>query len=273
MLKNVEKEKALIYNDRYQSNGRGYFRMSRRKYQYLPKGEGMSRSGDNIGSYGTIAIENYYWAKVKLGKANALPEESFEQLFELEEEIGNHVAVSIVFASMCIEAFLNDYAAVCLGDSSYYHNFDSLSPESKLMLIGNFLLDDPVDKGSAMFCYLRRLSKNRNGYVHSKTSAVEISEEYTEEEMEELYQRIEQVTIHDEIELSGLNKLVQDAKNGLEALREIALYIDNHDETADAISRIFSIFVYPELDAKSPRSKVIKELNIHVARRTKNNQQ
>lgn len=236
------------------------------RYQYLPDGNGMCRSGDNIGSYGTIAIENYYWAKKKLEKANKIPEESFEEIFELEEEIGNHVVVSIVFASMCIEAFLNDYAAVCLGDSSYYHNFDSLSPESKLLLIGNFLLDAPVDKGSAMFCYLRRLFKIRNTYVHSKTTAIEHTEEYTEEDIEYLQRKAQQYTVQDEIESSGIKKLVNDAKNGIEALREIAYYIDMHDETANAVARIFSVFVYPELDNKSPRGKVIKELNVHFVK-------
>lgn len=237
--------------------------MNKPKYQYLQQGSGLCRSGDNIGSYGTIAIENYYWAEVKLEKANAISEEAVEDLFELIEEISNHVVVSIVFASMCVEAFLNDYAAVCLGDSSYYHNFDSLSPESKLLLIGNFLLDAPVDKGGAMFFHLRKLSKSRNGYVHSKTTEIKNIEEYSEKDIELLQKRNLHFTIQDEIEISGIKELIQDAKNGIEALREIAYYIDMYDETANAVSRIFSIFVYPELNEQTPRGKVIKELGIH----------
>lgn len=244
--------------------------MNERKYQYLPEGKGLCRGGDNIGSFGTIAVENYYWANKKLENATALSEDSFEEVFELEDAIGNHVAVSIVFAAMCVEAFLNDYAAVCLGDSSYYHNFDSLSPESKLLLIGNFLLDTPIDKGGKMFCFLRRLIKKRNSYVHSKTTAFEHAEENTEEEREQLRRILAQYTTYDEIESSGIKMLIQEAKNGIEALWEIAKFFDLHDETASAVSRIFSLFAYPELDTQSPRGKVIKELNIHFVSSEKN---
>ena len=61
---------------------------------------------------------------------------SYKQIKEAEyswdyygeyDSMNKSVVSTIVFSAMAIEAFINDYAAACLGDLDFYDNFDKLS--------------------------------------------------------------------------------------------------------------------------------------------------
>ena len=80
-------------------------------------------NGDFL-QYTEVAMEHYLSAKKEYDcvekKQFLVPVDYDRTKFE------NNCMITIVFATMAIESFLNDYAAACLGDSNFYDSFDRL---------------------------------------------------------------------------------------------------------------------------------------------------
>lgn len=93
--------------------------------------------------------------------------------YELQEQA---VLAPIVFASMCLEAFIYDYGASHLGDAYMKNNLDKLELPSKLIIATKLVTgkDFPVDRQA--FEGLKNLVKSRNKLVHFKSKRFELSD-------------------------------------------------------------------------------------------------
>jgi hypothetical protein len=100
-----------------------------------------------------------------------IAEMNLEVQYELQEQA---VLAPIVFAAMCVEAFIYDYGASHLSDPYMTKRLDKLDVVSKLMVVTKLVLgkDFPVD-GQA-FEELQKLIKNRNRLVHFKSKKFDI---------------------------------------------------------------------------------------------------
>ena len=80
-------------------------------------------------------------------------------------------SVMIVFAGMCIEAFLYDYLAHEIGDDYVRKNIDSLRFLEKCTVYPRMLTGIAIDNGSLAWNRLVILNRARNALVHGKSEA------------------------------------------------------------------------------------------------------
>lgn len=80
-----------------------------------------------------------------------------------------HSLKAIIFSSMCVEAGINDYAGIHLGDNYCEKHIYSMDVVSKWVLIPKLVCGNEVDKSGPAFKALQRLIKSRNKLVHSKS--------------------------------------------------------------------------------------------------------
>ena len=144
---------------------------------------------------------------------------------------------------MCVESFLNNYAAACLGDSDYYENFDRLSAIGKFQLIAKFILRTDIEKGNAYYSYLKQLFKNRDAYVHNKSRKAKY-QGMSEDEFEE-YQNFIQNSIDEEqyeeptFSAEEVASSIREARDALKAIKEMAIFFDKFDSEAYAFVKLF----------------------------------
>ena len=209
--------------------------------------------------YSDIAVRNYIRAKEQFDvldfSANGCEEDLSYDLF------GEYVISTIIFSTMCIEAFLNDYAAACLGDKEYYGYFDKLSIDGKFALIAKFVFSASIDKSQAYYYRLKRLIRERNEYTHSKSTFLE-SPKLADLNFEIIDDMVEKI-LAVEINPAPYREMLDSAKNALLAIRDIALFFDTYDASVDAIARLFCCgSSVPDNNGVDIRDKVLKELCI-----------
>lgn len=160
------------------------------------------------------------------------------------EAFMKNVSITVVFSAMTVESFLNDYAATCLGDSEFYGDFDKLSAIGKLQLITKFILQSPIDKSRECYYRTKKLFRDRDSYVHNK------SKELTYDKL-----------LNNQIELTTPKELIDQATNGIKAIRDIALFFDSIDSNAHAVSFLIDPQeVYRVSDEESKIKKHILEI-------------
>ena len=79
------------------------------------------------------------------------------------------VLAPIVFAAMCIEAFIYDYGASHLSDSYMKRHLDKLDITSKLVIVTKLVLGKDFPMDGQAFEGLQNLVKSRNRLVHFKS--------------------------------------------------------------------------------------------------------
>ena len=79
---------------------------------------------------------------------------------------------SVIFAHMCLEAFIYDYAAHHFSDAYAKKHLDKLDFLSKWVLIPKLVIGKDFPKESKAFEYLTKLNKHRNEMVHPKSKAM-----------------------------------------------------------------------------------------------------
>ena len=184
------------------------------------------------------------------------------------------VITTIVFSAMCIESFLNDYAATVLGDNEFYENFDKLSAFSKFQLIAKFILKTELKKSETYYGLMKALFKKRDTFVHNKSKQLILP--YTEEEFEKKQKElIESGKLFDFDDMQLCKKeevsaLICDARDALRAIKSIAVFFDTHDKNVHAQYCLFGILgllcgnaeeirykktVFQLLDIKEPEIK------------------
>lgn len=218
--------------------------------------------------YCEIAMEEFYEA-TKLYEL--LRKNNFSRKLKYEEnELNKHVLKTIVFSAMTVESFLNNYVAVCIGDSEFYQNFDKLTPLSKLQLIVKFIFKCEYDSSKSYHSYLKRLFSLRNDYVHNKSSSLHLSqEEWSEIVSEVISDYFNDSPNRVKSEDRSLNKAeitddYNDAVIALRAIKELALFFDEHDNNVQAFQQLFhpEILINRSQKEKEYKTAVFSKLNI-----------
>lgn len=202
-----------------------------------------ARNNYMVTTYAKIAVDNYCKAKEKMEEI--LEQEWYEILADIRliEKLEESAIITVIFATMSIEAFLNDYAAACLGDNDFYDNFDKLSVENKFNLISKFILKVQIDKSKAYYYFLRKLLKKRNELVHSKS---EDANKYalTKEELDDLVEERER--IGEDFYKKSAESLIKEcmalldhSKNAIKAMLELSRFFDKNDEVVRAERKMF----------------------------------
>ena len=191
--------------------------------------------------YAEIAMESFYNAlqRYEEVKSSNYVVSSMWELGEMDK----HVISTVVFSAMCVESFLNNYAAACLGDSEFYDNFDKLSAIGKFQLISKFILKTDIDKEKSYYSLLKQLFKKRDSYVHNKSRkakyqgvSAEDLENYQSgrQDFGEDNQYIEPTFPKKEVDAD-----IREARDALKAVKEIALFFDEFDSEVYAYERLF----------------------------------
>lgn len=216
--------------------------------------------------YCEIAMESFFEASANY---SIIKEDNYT-IFKSKEYLimENKAIISIVFSAMCIESFLNDFAAASLGDSEFYENFDRLSPIGKFQLVSKFILHVDVDKSKAYYYYLKRLFRLRDAYVHNKSKKSEFRW-YTKEEIEEIHKiekEAEDVLDFDQytLPIDNIENLIKDALEGLKAIYHLALFFDKNDVNVNAVIRLFHPFslLYVEGTQKECKEFVFRKIKL-----------
>ncbi|MBN3563310.1 hypothetical protein [Aliamphritea spongicola] len=82
----------------------------------------------------------------------------------------------IVFAAMCIEAFVYDYGASHLGDAYIKKYLDKLDITSKLVVVTDLVTGEKFPTEGQAFEGLKNLVKSRNSLVHFKSKKFDIND-------------------------------------------------------------------------------------------------
>lgn len=222
-----------------------------------------ARGGYSIWKYSDIANKCFYKSKRLFDELKA---HDYEYCSECEIallRLHENAMITTVFSSMAIEAFLNDYAATCLGDDLFYESFDKLSVIGKLELIVNFILHTSIDKSKAYYCYLKKLNQNRNTLVHSKSFQLNDSNnENAEIEFDEDSFFHNQKKDNEETSKA----FYRNAKDALRTMKEIAILFGKHDSNSPALFVFFpflygyGIEEYPE----EMRKTIFKEISLPI---------
>ena len=192
------------------------------------------------GMYCEMAMEAYHTIVEQYDVI--LRKNSWVDTIEDQNRLEKAMVSCVVFSAMSIEAYLNDYAASCMGDSEFYNNFDKLSIIAKLELITKFILQVPIEKSRETYRNVKALVKDRNAFVHSKSSRctyqgsskedIQIQNEYWEENALEEEEP--------PIDLATINDSVKKAENALKAIHGIAVHFNGNDPNAHAEVFLFS---------------------------------
>ncbi|GAI76964.1 unnamed protein product [marine sediment metagenome] len=73
----------------------------------------------------------------------------------------------IVFAAICLEAFINDYASMNLS-KSLFEKIERLELRNKWVIVPKLVTGKEFDTGSKAFQLLEQLTRSRNKLVHPK---------------------------------------------------------------------------------------------------------
>lgn len=190
------------------------------------------------------------------------------ECFDEYSSLVKSIVSTVVFSEMSIESFFNDYAAACLGDSEFYGSFDRLSVLGKFELISKFILNTTVEKGKSYYSHLKALIKQRDEYVHNKSSYSSF-QGYSAQEIEEihkLHQSDDFEYAEPLLEKKEINDYLRTGLNSLKAIRDIANYFDEHDSNAHSIARLFhpSGILYSSPKEIQYKTLVLSQLGIKV---------
>lgn len=176
-------------------------------------------------NYSKIAMLNYLKAKELIEECHV-----YLDLREKKYIIKDSIIVSIVFSAMTIESFINDYAAIKLGDKFFNENIDRLQPISKLQVLSKISFDKELNKGEKLFSLLSKLFKNRNKLVHNKSKdgfSEIMSKNFTLDNSEEWVPDIENIFKQDKKKI--LTDL-KEAQDGISSIYELVKYFVLNDD-------------------------------------------
>lgn len=223
-----------------------------------------ARSNWMVSNYSDIAVDNYQNAKslykeIELANFNAINME------EQYHKFCHSIVISIVFSAMAIEAFVNNYGAVCLGDDFFYENFDRLSVISKMQLISKFLFHENFDKSKEYYYCLKNTFSERDKFVHSKTIS---TYDYCNKKGYVLHNDLKEciASRKELLEDPVLDKdeMLSDLKlafTAIKAMKNIAEYFDENDSNVYAIISFFHVGDICNVDY-SKYHQIYKELGI-----------
>lgn len=136
------------------------------------------RSGLNSPFYFRICKENYKQFKKYETQLASLANELDFDLYQSDRRKDKQDkcrTIVVVFASMCLEAFIYDYAAYHLSDSFVRDHLDRLKLESKWAVAIQLATGKQFPRTSKAFGLLKNLRKVRNAFVHSKSKFLSLN--------------------------------------------------------------------------------------------------
>lgn len=83
---------------------------------------------------------------------------------------------TILFAALCVEASINDYAAWQLGDNYFEKHLANMDVVSKWVVIPKLVCGNEIDKSGPAYACLSALIRSRNELVHNKSKHLDISD-------------------------------------------------------------------------------------------------
>lgn len=211
--------------------------------------------------YADIVAQNYFEAK-RLHNIIAKNKYDYEYI-ENQYLMEQHIIIVCVFSAMAIEAFLNDYAAACMGDSEFYDNFDKLSVISKFQLIAKFILGKEIDKSLSYYSNFKTLIKQRDSFVHNKSKESSF-QGCTLEEIQafEEYKKTHNIVEKEpELDREEIKKDFSKAQLSIKAMRDFAFFFDSADKNARVINIFFRKWM-PEEIRGIYYNELIKEFKI-----------
>lgn len=166
--------------------------------------------------------------------------------------------VIVTFAVMTLEAFVNDYLAVCLTDDFFYSNLDKLNITQKIEIIYTLLWNEELDKSKCMYKYITELVRKRNSFVHAKSKQcnLDILEENFFDETYNL-DNYETKEIKQE-----LKKIYDIFISSLEAIKSIHLFfleVDKYDKNRHAVARVMGCISSDKRNSIETLPEVVKK--------------
>lgn len=124
----------------------------------------IAREGVWASAYFTTAINHCIEADKLLAKISATNDLS--EHIKIDARMNEAGAITVVFSAMCIEAYMNDYLAQKIGESTFYKQYEhKRSPEKLNLVLGTEKLDGKSRVESAV----KNLFSDRNSLVHAKS--------------------------------------------------------------------------------------------------------
>ncbi len=211
--------------------------------------------------YVDIAVTHYIEAKLIYEYLR----QDEAQFIVKHDYIYQEIAISETFAAFAIESFLNDYAAVCLGDKLFKNRFGRLNVLGKVQLISGSMFHKQLAKKDDIYNHIKHTFSNRNAYAHNKSldctkkfldeffrtkynvnsliNGKSENIEYDNYETPETYLEMNDIDDISEKDFKDLkkeiNKALNDARIPLFALAELAYYVEENDDGSNAKIRIF----------------------------------
>ena len=168
-----------------------------------------------------ICEDNYKRFKNCEHELLALPKDEFvefnhDRRNELQDERDKYGTIVVVFAAMCLEAFIYDYAVHYLSESCA-KKFDRYSHIKKWEVIPKQVTGTQIPANSKAFELLRELIKNRKNFVHTK------SKRMPENRDDEFFDNVENNKVKEE------RQRATNAHKAYQTLKEIFIELDKID--------------------------------------------
>ena len=166
--------------------------------------------------------------------------------------------VIITFSVMTLEAFVNDYLAVCLTDDFFYSILDKLNINQKIELIYTLLWNKELDKSKCMFKYITELVRKRNSFVHSKSKQCNlvVLEENFFNETDNL-DSFEKKEI--EKELKKICFLLNKSLEAIKVIHFFCLEVDEYDKNRHAVANVMGHAISDEVCSMEDLPRIVKK--------------
>jgi hypothetical protein len=127
----------------------------------------------NATHYASICKDNYDEFNKCLDELSKIENKigNTQKLHDLRSKQQKSGTTVIVFAAICLEAFINDYASMNLS-KQLFEKIEMLKPCNKWVIVPKLVTGKEFDTGSKAFELLRKLIKNRNELVHPKPKII-----------------------------------------------------------------------------------------------------
>ena len=127
------------------------------------------------------------WALHALGQAEGLdvgfnPDEPWENMTEVEQQAWqlrrNHIhresTSAILFSALAVEAFLNTYGVIRMGEAYYQEHVERLSPKTKVSVITLAVAERLLEPSDEVLRAVDVVFKARNKVAHPKTEQADL---------------------------------------------------------------------------------------------------
>lgn len=191
----------------------------------------------NHDTYFQIAFFNYIQALSYDQKAKTLKVEQSDYLVELKTLASlrnQHSIISIIFASMTAEAFINYYGMNRIGKSQFEKHYDRLKIYVKWNIFPLIVTGKALNRGGTALQMLANLIDLRNRLVHYKSASVDLFREVNmkalagESSGHPIDDLMSVLTESDPAPIS-----IADVKNGISAINKLLIELKKIDPLSD----------------------------------------